>query len=72
MNFPLNRTTSQNMPNLQNTVRLYITSFLPTLMALIIRATFWSSYDEILTLPDYDPKDGQFGQCCPMRPNHRF
>ena len=41
-------------------------------MVLIIRATFWSSYDEILTLPHYDPKDGQSGHCCRMPPNHRF
>ena len=35
-------------------------SILATLTVLIIKATFWRSYKEVLNEPHYDPKDGQF------------
>ena len=35
-------------------------SFSANLTVLIIRKTFWTSYGETLTKPNYDSKDGQF------------
>ena len=47
-------------------------SFLASLTLLIIRATFWSCYNKILTEIHYNPKDSQFKKYCHTPLNHRF
>ena len=59
----MNPITKETMTNLQNTVkRLGIIVFSKYFAALIIRATFWSSYREICPELHCDPKYGQFAK----------
>ena len=45
--------------------------FLVRVNVLSNRVTFWSSYDEIFTRPNYDLKHGKFAKYCYTLQNHR-
>ena len=69
----MNPITKETMTNLQNTVkRLGIIVFSKYFAALIIRATFWSSYREICPELHCDPKYGQFAKHSDRPFIHRF
>ena len=69
----MNPITKEAMTNLQNTVkRLGIIVFSKYFAALIIRATFWSSYREICPELHCDPKYGQFAKHSDRPFIHRF
>ena len=41
-------------------------------MGLIMKAIFWSSYSELSTSRNFDPKYGQFEKSCLTLANHCF
>lgn len=47
-------------------------SLLATVMVLIIKATFWRPYSEILTSRYFEAKDGQYSNNCHTPLNNRF
>ena len=69
----MNPITKEAMTNLQNTVkRRRIIVFSKYFAALIIRATFWSSYREICPELHCDPKYGQYAKHSDRPFIHRF